>query len=112
MRVCDVGQATFLTSGGIGAVTYQCSGIGAIEAEERDGRLDGLVGGGVRANLRGKSPRGSCSPGGAEQCLSRQHGGLWKRVVDGGSSRFQLTSLDRMSSPGVGKRKPEKWNVA
>lgn len=81
----NAGIGNFLSSGGIGAVTYQGSGIGAIEAEERDGRLYGLVGGGVRADLRGKGPRGSCSPGGAEQCLSRQHGVLWERVVDGGS---------------------------
>lgn len=50
-------------SGRVGAVTYQGSGIGAIEAEEGDGRLDGLVGGGggVEAHLRGNRPRGSCS---------------------------------------------------
>lgn len=47
----------------LGAVTYQGSGIGAIDAEEGDGRLDGLGGGGggVEANLRGNRPRGSCS---------------------------------------------------
>lgn len=87
------------SSEGIGAVTYQGSGISAIEAEEGDGRFDGLVGGSVGANLRGEGPRGSCSPGGAEQCLSRQHGGCGKNG-EWRSSRFQLISLDRMSRPG------------
>lgn len=56
-------------------MTYQGSSIGAIEAEESDGRFDGLVGGGVGANLRCEGSRGSCSPGGSEERLSRQHHG-------------------------------------
>lgn len=71
--------------GRFGAVTYQGSGIGAIEAEQGDGRLDGLGGGGVGADLRSKGARGRCSPGGTEKCLSRQHRGCgtgsWMEVV-------------------------------
>lgn len=63
--------------GGSGAVTYQGSGIGAIETEQGDGRLNVFVGsgGGIEAHLRGNCPRGSCSASGAEQYLSRQHDG-------------------------------------
>lgn len=55
---------------------YQSSSIGAVEAEERDGSLDLLVGGSgsVGAGLGLDGALGGGGPRGAEHCLSREHG--------------------------------------
>ena len=62
---------------------YQSSGIGAVEAEEGDRRVDLLARGrrGEGADLAEEGALGSCRPRGAQQCLSREHGdwGDWVR---------------------------------
>jgi len=57
--------------------SYQSSGIGAVEAEESDGRND-LVGG-SRGGVGPGLDEGSRGPRGAEKGVSRQHG--WRCVV-------------------------------
>lgn len=105
-----------MCSGKCGAVTYQGSGIGAIEAEESDGRLDGLVGSGVGADLRSKGSRGSCSPGKPEECLSRQHrccGTGWsmevvRRAIDQSFGRLLSVGKTATTKPGIGSKKLSK----
>jgi hypothetical protein len=60
----------------MGGRTYERGGIGAVEAEESDRRLDALgsSGGGECPGLVNGNPLGGRGPHGAKQCLSRQHG--------------------------------------
>jgi hypothetical protein len=55
--------------------SYQSSSVGAIEAEQSHGRLDGFGRG--RGVGSGQSPLRSSGPHGAEQGLSGQHDAWW-----------------------------------
>jgi len=81
---CPAGEDSTKSDQSHRVPTYQGGGIGAVEAEQGDRRLDGLGRGRGRceeSGLRGEHPRGSRGTGRAED-LSRQHGG-WSGYSEG-----------------------------